>query len=46
MVGPKEPRKKARAGTNAIPAGVVEGHRVVIIRNGKFVRPPRTSRGR
>jgi hypothetical protein len=39
MVRPKESRKQARAGSAAV--GVVVGHRVVIIRDGKFVRPPR-----
>ena len=46
MARPKEPRKKARAGTNPIPVGVVVGHRIVIIRDGKFVRPARRKGGR
>jgi hypothetical protein len=41
MVQSKESRKKARPVTAVRPVGVVEGHRLVVIRNGKFVRPPR-----
>jgi hypothetical protein len=38
MARPKESRKRPRI---AVPNGEAVGHRVVIIRDGKFVRPPR-----
>jgi hypothetical protein len=41
MPRPKDSRKKPPAGANPIPVGVVVGHRLVIIRDGKFVRAPR-----
>jgi hypothetical protein len=39
MVRPKESRKPPRAAGPVVPVGLVVGQRVVIIRDGKFVRP-------
>jgi hypothetical protein len=41
MARPKESRRKARAGTQPIVIGVIVGHRIVVIRDGKFMRPGR-----
>ena len=46
MVRPKESRKQPRGGNPVVPVGVIVGHRVVVIRDGKFLRPPRRKCGR
>ena len=46
MAQSKESRQKARPAAAVRPVGAVEGQRIVIIRDGKFVRPPRRKGGR